>query len=50
MPREQIVMRMLCSEARINLQKVRSGTLKDDDWMKLAKVLGPHRSITPVYR
>lgn len=48
MPREQIVMRMLCSEARINLQKVRSGTLKDDDWVKLAKVLGPIAA-SPMY-
>jgi replicative DNA helicase len=48
MPREQIVMRMLCSEARINLQKVRSGTLKDEDWMKLAKVLGPIAA-SPLY-
>lgn len=48
MPREQIAMRMLCSEARINLQKVRSGTLKDEDWLKLAKVLGP-MAAAPMY-
>ncbi len=48
MPREQIVMRMLCSEAKINLQRVRSGTLKDEDWLKLAKVLGPV-SASPLY-
>ncbi|MBQ8537662.1 MAG: replicative DNA helicase, partial [Clostridia bacterium] len=41
MPREQIAMRMLCSEARVDMQKVRSGTLSDGDWMKLARVLGP---------
>ncbi len=48
MPKEQIVMRMLCSEARINLQRVRSGTLKDEDWMKLAKILGPIAA-SPLY-
>ena len=48
MPRDQIAMRMLCSEARINLQKVRSGTLKDDDWIKLSKVLGPIAA-SPMY-
>ncbi len=48
MPREQIAMRMLCSEARINLQKIRSGTLKDDDWIELSKVLGP-MAASPMY-
>ncbi len=48
MPRDQIVLRMLCSEARVNMQKVRSGTLKDEDWMKLAKVLGPIAA-SPMY-
>lgn len=40
MPREQIAMRMLCSEARVDMQRVRSGTLTDADWGKLAGVLG----------
>ena len=41
MPREQIVMRVLCSEARVNMQKVRKGILEDKDWMALARALGP---------
>ena len=41
MPREQIAMRMLCSDARVDMQRVRKGTLHDDDWMRLAKTLGP---------
>ena len=41
MPREQIVLRMLCSDARVDMQKVRSGTLTSDDWMKLARSVGP---------
>lgn len=41
MPREQIALRMLCGDARVNMQAVRQGTLRDEDWMKLAKSLGP---------
>ncbi len=41
MPREQIALRVLCSEARVDMQKVRQGTLSGDDWMRLAKSLGP---------
>ncbi len=41
MPREQIAMRILCGEARVNMQYVRKGQLRDDDWMKLAKYLAP---------
>ena len=41
MPREQIALRMLCSDAKVDMQRVRKGTLNDDDWMKLAKSLGP---------
>ena len=48
MPREQIVMRLLCSEARVNMQKVRKGILEDGEWTKLAKALGPI-SNAPLY-
>ncbi len=41
MPREQIGMRVLCSEARVDMQKVRKGTLNDQDWMSLARAVGP---------
>ncbi len=37
MPREQIAMRMLCSDARVDMQRVRKGTLTDQDWVKLSK-------------
>ena len=40
MPREQIVMRMMCSDARVDMQRVRKGTLTDDDWVRLARSLG----------
>lgn len=41
MPREQIAMRMLCGDARVNMQAVRSGTMKDEEWVSLARALGP---------
>lgn len=41
MPREQIALRMLCGDARVNMQSVRQGTLRDEDWVKLARSLGP---------
>ncbi|MBR2660961.1 MAG: replicative DNA helicase [Clostridia bacterium] len=48
MPREQIALRMLCSDARVDMQRVRKGTLHDDDWMRLAQSLGP-LSAAPMY-
>ena len=48
MPREQIALRMLCSDAKVDMQKVRKGTLRDEDWMKLANSLGP-LSAAPMY-
>ncbi len=41
MPREQIALRMLCSDAKVNMQRVRQGMLTADDWMSLARALGP---------
>ncbi len=41
MPREQIALRMLCGEARVDMQRVRSGTLAGDDWMRLASAINP---------
>lgn len=34
-------MRMLCSDARVDMQRVRKGRLTTDDWMKLAESTGP---------
>jgi len=39
MPREQIGMRILSNAASINMQRVRSGMLSDDEWMKLGDCL-----------
>ena len=41
MPREQIAMRLLCGEARVDMQRVRSGTLRDKEWAKLAQTVNP---------
>lgn len=41
MPREQIAMRILCSDARVNMQRARSGSLRPDDWTRLVKALAP---------
>ena len=41
-------MRMLCSDARVDMQRVRRGTLRDDDWERIAQTLGP-LSAAPMY-
>ena len=41
MPREQIAMRVLCSDARVDMQRVRKGTLTSEDWVKLTESLTP---------
>lgn len=40
MSRQQLVLRLLCSEARINSTKVRTGFLDKEDWPKLTKAAG----------
>jgi len=40
MGRNEITMRLLAAEARIHLQKLRNGSLGDDDWQKLANTMG----------
>ena len=40
MPKEQLVRRMLCSEARVDGSRMRSGQLWRDDWPKLARAAG----------
>ena len=37
MPREQIVNRMLCSEAKVDVSRVRTGMLAPTDWQKLTQ-------------
>jgi len=40
MSKEQLVLRMLCSEARVNYQDVRSGRLRERDFARLAAAAG----------
>ena len=40
MPKEQLVMRMLSSEARVDSQRIRTGKLIESDWSKLAHAAG----------
>lgn len=37
---EQLVMRLLCAEGNIDAQRLRTGTLTDDDWGKLTMAMG----------
>lgn len=40
MSRNEITMRLLSAEARVALHAMRSGTMSDDDWAKLARRMG----------
>ncbi len=40
MSKEQMVNRILCSEAMVDSNKVRTGTIDDDEWAKLASASG----------
>lgn len=48
MSREQLVNRMLCCEAMVDASKMKTGKLEDDDWAKIAGVLGT-LSEAPIY-
>lgn len=41
MSKEQLAYRMLCSEANIDMLKLRTGDLDDEDWVRLARAAGP---------
>jgi len=48
MSKEQLVNRMLWSEALVDSQRIRTGELQDEDWPKLARAVGP-LSEAPIY-
>ena len=48
MPREQIALRMLCAQARVNMQRVRQGNLSNDDWIRISRAINP-LSDAPIY-
>ena len=41
MSKDQLVNRILCSEAMVDSNKVRTGKVGEDDWVKLAGAIGP---------
>ena len=41
MGRNEIIMRLLSAEARVALHHMRSGTMTDEDWARLARRMGP---------
>ena len=48
MSKKQLVNRMLCSEAMVDSNKIRTGKIEEEDWVKLATSLGP-LSEAPIY-
>ncbi len=48
MSKEQVGNRILCSEALVDSNKIRTGQIEDDDWVKLASTLG-RLSEAPIY-
>ena len=48
MSKKQLVNRMLCSEAMVDSDKIRTGKIEEADWAKLATALGP-LSEAPIY-
>ena len=48
MSKEQLVNRMMCAEALVDAQKVRTGELNSDDWGKLVEAMG-RLSEAPIY-
>ncbi|MEF9935313.1 MAG: replicative DNA helicase [Clostridium sp.] len=44
MSREQLVYRMLCAEANIDMQKLRIGDLDDESWIRLGRASSPMSS------
>jgi len=41
MSKEQLAYKLLCSEANVDLLKLRTGTLEDKDWENIARATGP---------
>ena len=50
MSKSQLVNRMLCSEAMVDSNKIRTGKIEEDDWVKLATALRTTFRSTNIYR
>lgn len=40
MSRQQLAQRLMCAEARVDAQRLRTGNLKEEDWPKLSNAVG----------
>lgn len=40
MSKEQIVERMLCSQAKVDMQRLKTGYLRDEDWLRITEAYG----------
>ncbi len=49
MSKEQLLNRMVCSEAMVDAQKVRTGDLEDDDWSKISMGGAVILADSPIY-
>lgn len=50
MSKSQLVSRMLCSEAMVDSNKIRTGKIEEDDWVKLATALRTSFRSSDIYR
>ena len=50
MSKSQLVNRMLCSEAMVDSNKIRTGKIEEDDWVKLATALRSSFRSSYIYR
>jgi replicative DNA helicase len=48
MSADQLVNRLMCSEAMVDNHKMKTGKLEDDDWKKFARAMGP-MSEAPIF-
>lgn len=48
MPKEQLVQRMLCSEAEVDTQRLKTGNMQAKDWEKLTTTMN-HFADAPIY-
>jgi replicative DNA helicase len=48
MSRQQLAQRLMCSEARVDAQALRTGSLKEEDWPKLSNAVG-RLAEAPIY-
>ncbi|MDO4546829.1 MAG: replicative DNA helicase [Clostridia bacterium] len=39
MPAEQLAMRMMCTEAQVNMQSVRKGVIEESEWIRLCEAM-----------